>query len=131
MKAIETKREQPFERTKGLLEEWRRKGRPGKFIPAEVWKQAVDLAQEHGVSRTATALRIHYGDLRKRVDGAARPDSDNSPQRFVELPAADLLGGPECLVEAENDSGTRLRVSLRGKGTEQAAAVIAAVWGKA
>jgi hypothetical protein len=49
----------------------------------------VELARRHGLCRTARALPIDYGGLRKRLNGAAPPSAVARP-RFLEvlLPSA-------------------------------------------
>ena len=54
------------------FERWRSTHTTRLPIPERLWAAAVDLAREHGVSRTAQALRLEYGKLRRLME-SARP----------------------------------------------------------
>jgi hypothetical protein len=45
---------------------WRETHRPPSPIPPELWEKAVELAEEQGLCKTARALRLDYGALKKR-----------------------------------------------------------------
>jgi hypothetical protein len=69
------------------LNAWRADPTRSQRIPEDLWKAAADLARVHGLSRTATELRLNYCQLRGRVSevgGIGRPEP--TPQ-FVELAA--------------------------------------------
>jgi len=99
---------------------WRRTREVGTRIPEPLWERAVELAVQHGLSRTASALKLGYYELRKRVEQrAASPESlgESVPQsRFVELPSGSLTGPAECIVEFERSGGSRLRMQFKGCG---------------
>jgi hypothetical protein len=71
----------------------------------------VDLANEHGLNRTARALGLDYYSLKKRVDAAG--DSGNKPE-FIELLSAEFPPGPECTIELEDAAGAKMRIHLKG-----------------
>jgi hypothetical protein len=83
----------------------------------------VKLAEAHGVSRTASALRLDYHALKNRVAGK-NCDSSSVTPTFIELTPSPLTPSPltpspltpstECVVEFEDGSGARMRVHLRG-----------------
>ncbi len=86
-----SKREQ-YEIPAGLKEakegfaEWRGSHTGRKAIPAVLWKLASTLAAEHGLFRTAQALRLDYTKLKRQmhvVTPMARTSS--APPAFVEL----------------------------------------------
>lgn len=108
------------------FEAWRQVREPGARIPQELWSLAVKLAEGHGVSRTASLLRLDYHSLKRRVASAEcglAPASVSGA--FVEI-SPPLRGGSEelspalasasgeCVLEFEDGSGARLRVHLRG-----------------
>lgn len=66
------------------LAQWRSSHPRRSPLPEEFWTAAVELAQKHGLYRTARALPIDYANLRKRLNGAARLESVTGPQ-FLEL----------------------------------------------
>jgi len=93
------------------LKTWRATRRPGQRIPEDLWQAATDLARIHGLSRTTTALKLSYYDLRRRLQAGA--DSDNRrgrPPVFVEVPSLPLPpdGGARGTVELVAASGARL-----------------------
>jgi len=73
----------------------------------------VRLAANHGLHKTARALHLDYNGLKKRLDGTASVRPEPVPS-FVELVRAAPAGLPECVVELEGRSGTRLRIHFKG-----------------
>lgn len=99
---------------------WRRGRRRGARIPQSLWDAAAEVAQIHGVSATASHVRICYYSLKKRMEQRKRQSS--AP--FVELPALPLtVGQGECVVEWEWRDGRRCRVHWRGPAVPTVAAV--------
>jgi hypothetical protein len=84
-------------------------------IPPELWDLAIQLVQRHGISRTASVLRLDYYSLKKRAV-TARSDRPSCSPAFVELPSP-VLAGKQCLLELENQAGQRLRLQLLGYDT--------------
>jgi hypothetical protein len=133
-------RTDPFARTRVELERWRCWRRSGERIPSRLWSSAVDLAREHGVSRTSSALRIDYYALKGRlaelgksslpVTRRSRADPDlrrrvASEGGFVEvfplsLPNPSVTSVADCAIVVEDAHGTRLRVELRGAAASSA-----------
>lgn len=114
----------PLARGRDRFEAWRRTCCVGDRIPERLWSLAVALAAAHGLSRTATVLKLDYYSLRKRV-AAGSSDSGMAASPFVELraplppsPFIELSASPaaagECVVELEDGSGARMFVHLRG-----------------
>ena len=93
--------------------QWRRSRVLGERIPEPLWNCAVDLARRHGVSRTATALRVGFYELQKHVATSHKGAPAASPVAFVELPHAGSAG--ECVIEFESVSGSRMRVQFQGE----------------
>ena len=118
-------REEELQRGSARFAEWRRTRRRGTPIPVELWEMAAQLAQRHGVSRTAQALPVGYYALQKLVAacGQSPDDSKNVPAvngspvrlspKFVELPAATWGAPIECVVEFEKPGGAKLRIQVR------------------
>ena len=100
------------------FDRWRRSASARRRIPDSLWKLAVDLAREHGVSRTATTLKLGYYDLKKRVVERAalaqRGADGTATDGFVELNAAVLAMPCQCTIEFEKPCGSRLRMELQG-----------------
>lgn len=100
-------------RGRDRFEAWRRSRKFGARIPDKLWSLAVKLAEVHGVSRTATALKLDYHALKNRVAGESSDPSSVVPT-FIELTPSPLTPSTECVVEFEDGSGARMRVQLRG-----------------
>jgi hypothetical protein len=77
-----------------------------------MWASAVEMAQRHGLHRTAKALRMDYTRLKKRLPAGTPPPKPASPPAFLEL-LAPSRGPVEYVVELESASG-RMRVAMKG-----------------
>ena len=107
------------------LAEWRRTHAVGAQIPDWLWKWATEIAGLHGVSRTATALKLNYSNLKRRVAEKAaavplRPEC-MPKDGFVELPPAPSAMPCRCRIEFEKPCGSRLRMELSGSMPDLAA----------
>lgn len=100
-------------RGRDRFEAWRRSRKVGARIPDELWSLAARLAVAHGVSRTASTLKLDYVGLKKRA-GSKYSDSSTESPAFIELASPVLTGPGECVVEFEDGSGASMRVHLRG-----------------
>ena len=105
---------------------WRRVRKPRARIPDRLWALAVRLAQEHGLSRTASALKVDYYSLKKRVE-SKDSDSVSNSRGFVEVSPLSPAG--ECVIEFEDGSGASLRVHLRGCDVPDLVALGRSFWG--
>jgi len=94
------------------LEAWRSAHSAPTPIPSELWERAVELADQQGLYKTARALRLDYGALKKRSETRSRMSS-HTGVRFLEcfLPAPATIG--KCALEVESSNGGKLRVELR------------------
>lgn len=123
-----------FDQTRRELERWRRGGARGRRIPEGLWKTAVGLAREHGVSKTALRLGLDYYGLKKRVTGATKkPTGGNGlGAGFVQMPAWCPVPVPECILELEHPRGVRLRIQLQGPArVELLEPLVRALWSPA
>jgi len=94
---------------------WRARRTAGQRIPPELWNAAVQLVPILGVSRTATALKLSYYDLQRRLpQGHHRRQQRGSHPGFVELaaPARPLSWSEGGTVELVHRSGARLSLRL-------------------
>jgi hypothetical protein len=105
---------------------WRERQQGRRRIPPALWALAVRLARTHGVSRTATALRLDYYCLKKQVEAVAGQAPSNKAV-FVELPAA-VVAGKQCLLELDNGAGTTLRVQLVGYDPAEVRTLACSIW---
>ena len=115
------------------FEYWRRSYRKGSRIPDTLWAAAVDAAAEYGVSRTASALRVDYYSLKKRLGEQVAPFG--KIPKLGQLPAFLELAAPmpgatgECFLELEDVGGARMRVHLKGVQAPDLAALSRSFWG--
>jgi hypothetical protein len=111
--------------------QWRRTHSYGSRIPKSLWAWATELAIQHGVSRTATTLRLDYYDLKRRVAesaSAVEPQTgESAAPTFVEL-APVPLGTCECTVELEKRDGSRMRIEFKGASAADLAVVSRSFW---
>ena len=115
-------------RGRSRFQAWRRRRRGvGGRMPRSLWKLAVELVAQHGISRTATVLGLHYQRLQKQVEDATGQPPSRAPA-FVELPAPALLG-KQCLFELANGAGATLRVQLTGYDAADLEALSRGFWG--
>jgi hypothetical protein len=82
---------------------------------------AVELADKHGLNRTARTLKLDYYSLKKRVDAAAVGGRDEGDSAFLELPTG-FAPVPECVIQFEDSRGT-LKVHLKGYSATDIATV--------
>jgi hypothetical protein len=124
------------------FERWRSAHTARVPIPERLWAAAVELARQHGVSRTAQALHLEYGKLRRLMESArpgvksrgpkapaagqrrARP---TTPPAFVELMTSLAIGLPECVIELEGRRG-KMRIQWKGATPPDLCALSRALW---
>jgi hypothetical protein len=94
------------------LEQWRSEQPARARLPESIWSAAAELAQRHGLHRTAKALRLDYTGLKKRMPAVTQA-AGPAPPSFLELLAPAAAGPAECVVEWESARG-RMRVAMKG-----------------
>ena len=98
------------------LERWRRtRKHPRSPVPAPIWTDAVMLARQHGLYRTARALRLDYSALKHHVEATDRAAETNGRAGFVELAPGMPPVPDDCVIEVEGRE-TTLRLRLKGVG---------------
>ena len=115
-------------RASSRFQTWRKWRKGGSRIPPLFWILAVGLARDHGVSRTATALKLDYYSLKKQVQAATNPPQSSRPG-FVELPAP-VMVGKQGLFELENGSGATMRVQLMGYDAAEIEVLARGFWNR-
>ena len=109
--------------------QWRQTRQGKARIPDELWSAAVNLARRDGVNRTAAALHLDGGKLKRmKMTATARRGRPSRPA-FVELIASNTAGGrPEYTIEVEGSHG-KLRIYCRGASAAELAALSRALLG--
>ncbi len=113
------------------FDRWRKSRKRGTRIPEALWRAAAEAGQEHGVSKTAQALRLDYYALKERVESVPAKRSAVEPPseiQFLEIPWGASFGRPECVLEFEDGQGVRLRVELQGAALSELETVARALW---
>jgi len=91
-------------------------------LPKEFWQQAVTLAKEHGLNKTARALNVKYYSLKKHFDetnGDASVSSKLKPE-FIELLHGTMTpGGVECMIEWADGHNATVRMHIKGAGLSE------------
>ncbi len=112
-----------FSEVQGRFEQWRGCKRPRARIPEELWSLAVGLAREHGVNRTARALRLDYYTLKRRLDAA--PELEKTAADFIEVfPVEMAPRGNQWTMELESGMGAKMRIEVQGVKLPDLAAVV-------
>lgn len=124
-------------RARRRFERWRQSSRRGARLPAQLWSLAVELAREHGVSKTAATLRLEYYALKKRMQAEAADGASVEPRHptFVELALGSAAGSTlesaparGCVLELADGRGLKLRVELAAQSVAQLSGVVRALW---
>jgi hypothetical protein len=109
------------------FDQWRRSRPRGREIPEPLWRMAVKAAASHGVPATARRLGLNAMRLKQWAQRLVPVDAEQD-QRFVEMPWLGAAPIPECVLEAEDQAGRKLRIHLKGPATAQAAALGRLLW---
>jgi hypothetical protein len=116
-----------LEEVQARFEQWRQNRKGRAAIPGELWAAAIELARRDGVNRTAAALRLDGGKLKRQMAGAETSPRKAKPLAFVELLTPRSSNQPQCIVELEGRHG-KLRIQWSGATAADVAAVSRALW---
>ena len=114
-----------IQEVKTRFEQWRQGRQKKGRIPDELWAAAVALAHRDGINRTAAALHLDGGKLKRQM-AAANPIKKASPA-FVELMVPGSSGRAEYTFELEGENG-KLRIHCQGASATELAALSRALW---
>jgi len=106
---------------------WRSSTRPRSRIPDELWSRAVELAATHGVCKVATALRLDYYGLKRRVTAEAGVAAAQPPA-FVECNLGLPVAAPACVVALSDRRGRMLRIEMPRAAASEVAALARSLW---
>lgn len=105
-----------LEEVRRRFAQWRGRRESKGPIPEELWSEAESCAAEYGSYRTARALGLDSGKLKRRIEpkkkGRKKKASTRRP-KFVEVTPAQPVPTSECVLEVESRTGTRVRIQLR------------------
>lgn len=106
------------------FEQWRQTRQGKARIPDELWAAAVALARRDGVNRTAAALHLDGGKLKRQMLEARTAPGHTAPSAFVEFMAS---GAPEYIIEIEARNA-KLRIHSKGATVADLANLSRALW---
>jgi len=112
------------------FEQWRQTREGKARIPEELWSAAAAVARRDGVHRTASALHLDGGKLKRRMAASQTVPSRPMPPAFVELMASGTDGAPEYTIELEGRRG-KLRIHSKGATAADLAELSRALWDRA
>lgn len=123
----------PVEALRGQLEKWRkRRSSLRERIPEALWQSAARLAREHGVHPIASALRLNYDHLKRRVSTGSETAvaCQTSEPAFVELEVGQPSSEAHCVVELEDRRGAKMTIRLEGSSGVDVVGLAGAFWRK-
>ncbi len=117
-----------IEEVQSRFEQWRQTRQGKARIPDELWAAAAAVARRDGINRTAAALHLDGGKLKRRMEVTANARARNSrPPAFVELTSLATSGLPEYTLELEGHNG-KLRIHCKGATATELTALSRALW---
>jgi hypothetical protein len=122
------------------LRRWRSSHTRRVPFPDALWAAAGELAREHGINRTAKALRLEYGKLKDRAGAAGsakkvvrkapaavlRHGGSTAPT-FMELITPRPGSVASAVVELEGPRG-RMKIEFKGVAPAELMALSRALW---
>jgi hypothetical protein len=91
-----------------------RSSQPGRTkLPGVLWQAAVELARQYGIYAVAHPLRLDYTRLKQRLAGVAGGPRKKNKAAFIELIGRAPAVLPECVIEFESASGSKMRVQWK------------------
>ena len=109
------------------FEQWRQTREGKARIPDELWSAAAEVARRDGVNRTAAALHLDGGKLKRRMAALEVGSREAPVPAFVELMTAGSSGRPEYTIELEGRQG-KLRIVCKGATAAELAGLSRALW---
>jgi hypothetical protein len=112
-----TKRLTTVEEVGARLEEWRQRRQKRAAIPDELWSAAIEVARRDGVTRTATALHLDGGKLKRLMMAADGVEKKSTRPSFMELIAPEAAAVARCAIELEGRRA-RIRIELKANAAD-------------
>ena len=99
------------------LAEWRQSRQKGAAIPDKLWSAAIEVARRDGLGRTAAALRLDYGKLKRLMMAADGVERKSTSPLFMELIAPEAAAVAQCAIEMEGRRA-RIRIELKASAAD-------------
>jgi hypothetical protein len=110
------------------FDRWRRDRGRNRRIPDGLWRMAAEAASIHGVHATARELRLNSTRLKEQLRSFGQDGASEKTPGFVEFPWLGATPVPECILEAEDGDGSKLRIHLKGEAISQAVSLGRMLW---
>lgn len=115
------------EEVRSRFEQWRQTRQGKARIPEKLWAAAVEVARRDGVNRTAAALHLDGGKLKRRMLAGSPVPRKAMPPAFVELLGSSTASLPDYTIELEGSNG-KLRIHCKGATAVELAELSRALW---
>ena len=123
----------PLESVQYQFEKWRETRKKRREpIPENLWAAATGLCNHYSINQISKALHLNHTDLKNRITGqkpVPKKKKLSSPF-FVELDWEDHFPASECVIEMENASGSKMRMSFKGRADLDLLELAKAFWAK-
>jgi hypothetical protein len=90
---------------------------PGVQTRSELWSAAVEVARRDGLGRTAAALRLDYGKLKRLMMAVDADEKKTASPSFMELIAPGGAAVAQCAIEMEGRRA-RIRIELKASAAD-------------
>jgi hypothetical protein len=110
------------------FDRWRRSRKRSRQIPDGLWRMATEAASVHGVYATARELRLNATRLKEQLRSLGHDQVSEKTPGFVEFPWLGATPVSECILEAEDGDGSKLRIHLKGEAISQAVSLSRMLW---
>ena len=116
-----------IEQVRARFENWRQTRKGKARIPDELWSAAVEAARRDGVNKTAAALHLDGGKLKRQMMATGPVPDKAVPPAFVEMMVPHAVSTSECAIELEGRNG-KLRIHWKGATAAELAGLSRALW---
>ena len=116
-----------IDEVRSRFENWRQTRKGKARIPDELWSAAAEVAGRDGVNKTAAALHLDGGKLKRRMMADGSVPDKTMPPAFVEMMVPHAVGVSECTIEMEGRNG-KLRIHWKGATAADLAGLSRALW---
>lgn len=96
---------------------WRQSRKKRSAIPDALWQTAVNLCQDHTISKVSSTLRLNHTVLKQRVQtcGLSQSVPCITAPGFIELDMGPTKWASECIVEMADQKGATMRMYFKGQ----------------
>ena len=121
-----------LEQVREQFSAWRKSRGKRSAIPDALWQAAVNLCQDHSISKISSTLGLNHTVLKQRVKACAlsQPVPSISAPSFIELDVAPSGSTAGCIVEMSDQKGASMRMYFKGEAGFDLLELGKAFWSK-